>query len=232
MIDFKTHPILKNYKNFIFFGMFGSGKTEISLAFARALKMLFEQVAIADIDTVSPYFRSRDEKAPLEAAGLRVVTPPFPFLRGDLPMIVPEVGGFLQNETYRTVVDVGGDDDGAVVLGSLSRFTKEQPTAVFFVVNTKRPFSDKPDTIIQNMYRLGQKGRVSITALIHNTHLQSETTIEMIEQGETILREVSETTKIPVFATVVQESLAQDAGDHGFFFPEMTIHRYMKTPWE
>ncbi|HQG97726.1 MAG TPA: cobalamin biosynthesis protein CobQ [Thermotogota bacterium] len=232
MIDFNTHPILKTYKNFIFFGMFGSGKTEISLSFVRTLKTLFELVAIADIDTVSPFFRSRDEKAPLEAAGIRVMVPPFPFLHGDLPIIVPEVGGFLQNEAYRVVVDVGGDDDGATVLGSLSRFAKEHPTAVFFVANTKRPFSETPNAIIHNMYRLSQKSRMSITAIIHNTHLQAETTLDMIAQGEAILREVSEATKVPVFATVLQDSLARAVSDHALSFPTMTIHRYLKTSWE
>jgi len=232
LIDIKTHPIFKDYKNFLFFGMFGSGKTEISLAFVRSLKALYERVAIADIDTVSPYFRSRDEKAPLEKAGIRVVTPPFPFSRGDLPMIVPEVGGFLQNEAYRVVVDVGGDDDGAVVLGSLSRFMKEHLTAGFFVVNTKRPFSEKAEDIVRNMNRLSQKGRISITAVIHNTHLQSETTIDMLDQGENILQEVAEITQIPVFATVLPDFLAKAAEERAFLFPKMTIHRYMKTPWE
>jgi hypothetical protein len=211
--------------------MFGSGKTEISLNFAFSLKKHYEKVAIADIDTVSPYFRSRDEKNALEHSGIKVIVPREPFLRGDLPIIVPEVGGYLQNPDFRVVTDVGGDDDGATVLGSLSRFFDPKTVAIF-VVNTRRPFSENVEEIGHNLERLTMKGRIKISYLIHNTHLVAETTYEMVRKGEEILRQVSEKTGIPVLATVITESLRVDIGNPSFYFPVMGMRRYMLQPWE
>jgi len=65
-----------NYKCHVFIGMFGSGKTEIALNSSIYLKEKFNKVAIADIDVISPYFRTRDEIDILENMGIKVVTPP------------------------------------------------------------------------------------------------------------------------------------------------------------
>ena len=43
-------------------GHFGTGKTEFSVNLALALARAGEQVMLADLDFVNPYFRSRDRK--------------------------------------------------------------------------------------------------------------------------------------------------------------------------
>ena len=49
-------------KNAAFVGMFGSGKTELAINYAMMLAKKEENVALADLDFVSPYFRSREKK--------------------------------------------------------------------------------------------------------------------------------------------------------------------------
>ena len=44
-------------------GHYGSGKTNIALNYARALKRAGEKVAVADLDIVNPYFRTKDSAA-------------------------------------------------------------------------------------------------------------------------------------------------------------------------
>ena len=51
----------------LFAGHYGSGKTNIAVNLAGHLKKSRDRVAIADIDIVNPYFRTRDSKAELEA---------------------------------------------------------------------------------------------------------------------------------------------------------------------
>ena len=54
----------ENYKRLtLFAGHYGSGKTNIAVNLARRLRASNENVAIADIDIVNPYFRTKDSQA-------------------------------------------------------------------------------------------------------------------------------------------------------------------------
>jgi len=46
----------------IVIGHYGSGKTEFSVNYAVKMKEIFENVNIADLDIVNPYFRSREKR--------------------------------------------------------------------------------------------------------------------------------------------------------------------------
>lgn len=65
--------MLLNNRIIIFVGAFGSGKTEIAINYVRALARKKKQVAIVDLDIVSPYFRSRDVTENLESQGIEVI---------------------------------------------------------------------------------------------------------------------------------------------------------------
>ena len=64
-MDFKRITLLS--------GHYGSGKTNIAVNLALQLRKSREKVAIADIDIVNPYFRSKDSQAELERAGVRLI---------------------------------------------------------------------------------------------------------------------------------------------------------------
>ena len=50
-------------------GHYGTGKTEFSVNLALALASDGEQVMVADLDVVNPYFRSRERRTMLDADG-------------------------------------------------------------------------------------------------------------------------------------------------------------------
>jgi|UniRef100_A0A7V3REH3 hypothetical protein len=206
--------------------MFGSGKTEISLNTALNLKRDVEHVALIDIDVISPYFRSRDEKSYLEKTGIKMVTAPDAYIHADLPIIAAEVGGYLSNEEYFTVADVGGNEDGAIVLGSLKNFLDKSKKSVFFVINVFRPFSSNEDEIISNILRISQSARVKIDYLINNSNIGSETGAEEIENGEEIVKAVSIRTGIPVAFTAISNDI-----DYSGTFPVFKMVKFMKNPW-
>ena len=52
----------------LFAGHYGSGKTNVALNFARQLKRTAPRVAVADLDIVNPYFRTKDSAADLVLA--------------------------------------------------------------------------------------------------------------------------------------------------------------------
>ena len=101
----------------LFCGHYGSGKTNIAVNYALKLKSLGYDTAIADLDIVNPYFRTKDSEAELRAAGVDVIALPFANTNVDLPSLPSEAYSLVQNREKHAVIDVGGDDSGAYALG-------------------------------------------------------------------------------------------------------------------
>ena len=57
----------------LFSGHYGSGKTNIAVNLALDLKKKRERVAVADLDIVNPYFRSKDSRGDFVDAGIRLI---------------------------------------------------------------------------------------------------------------------------------------------------------------
>ncbi|MEA2066146.1 MAG: cobalamin biosynthesis protein CobQ [Thermotogota bacterium] len=217
-----------NKKINIFMGMLGSGKTEISLNAAIKLKSKYENVAIADIDVISSYFRSRDMIETFESKGIKIIAPEGKLMHADLPIIVPQVAGYITRKDYRVIIDVGGNDDGAVVLSSLKNHIDSQESTTHFVVNPYRPFTDTVAKTVDHIERLSQKSRRKIDYLINNANLGDETKKEHIEYGESFIKEVSEATNIPVFTTVIMNGIKAKNTEFTIF----NVTKYIKKIWE
>ena len=215
--------IINTHKLIIFFGMFGTGKTELAINTAIKVKQQFEQVSLADIDTISPYFRSRDVKEQLSSLGIEVITPSERLMRADLPIIVPQVGGYIQNPIYKNIVDVGGNDDGATVLGSLNNFIKNVNYAGLLVINRHRPFADDAQKVKRQVDSLTSKARIRADYLVNNTNIGEETDPQVIIDGEKYISEISKKTGIPVLCTVVEEGM-----DVETIYEKLIIKRFMR----
>ncbi len=189
----------------IFVGHYGSGKTELAVNFAIKNKVDI----IADLDTVNPYFRTNDARKILEDAGIRVVAPYYAGTNVDLPSLPPEVyAAFTEEKT--AVLDIGGDDDGAAVLGRFKNYITEDNSEVYFVINVLRPETDTPDKIIEMIRAIEYTSRLKVTCLINNTNLMEETIYDHVLMGEEIVRRVSEMTDIPFFGNAVKKELAKE----------------------
>ncbi len=215
-----------NARVFLYVGMFGSGKSELSVNTAVELRKRKEKVALLDIDVISPYFRSRDKRELMENMGITLISPPGALSHADLPMVTAQVGGYISNEAFFTVADVGGNEDGATVLGSLKPFLDKSRKSVFFVVNVLRPFSRTFDEIVRNVERISTVSRTKIDYLVNNTNIANETTTEMIQKGEEMLKKVSEYLEIPVAFTAIEENI-----EFNGIYPVFKMKRYFKNLW-
>ena len=120
----------------VFVGHYGSGKTNIALNYALMLKEKEEKVSIADLDIVNPYFRTQDRKEMLKNADIKLISSEFAGSNVDLPALPPDVYSLFDNKDTFGVLDVGGDDRGALALGRYTEgITKENDYDVFFVIN-------------------------------------------------------------------------------------------------
>jgi hypothetical protein len=213
-------------------GNYGSGKTEISVNLAGELNRIGCKVTIADIDLVNPYFRSREAKEKLEDEGIDVVIPKGELRYADLPILLPQIKGLLNDRSRDFIIfDVGGDDVGAKVLSSLYGALNSLPYSLLQVVNTKRPFTSTVDGCIAMKEKIEASSRMKVTALVGNTHLMEYTDELIIKEGVDILFEFSAKSSIPVAFVSVMHSFATEDLLKFIDVPVLKLRRRMSPPW-
>ncbi len=215
----------------IFVGHFGSGKTEIALNGALELAAAGSRVTLADLDVVKPYFRSRSARAILSDAGVDLLAPTGANVHADLPIIVPQIRSCLRDEHSRLILDVGGDDLGARVLGSLSDVIPFDDTDCLLVLNFRRPSTPDPQRAVAMVREIEAVGRVPVSGLISNTHLMDETTPEVVLDGYRQALETARLAEVPLVAITVEEGLAAVLEGGDLECPVVPLRRIVKPPF-
>lgn len=213
-------------------GHFGSGKTEIAVNGALELAAAAVPVALVDLDVVKPYFRSRAARQILAERGVDLVAPEGENLHADLPIIVPRIRHLLRRSERRVIVDVGGDDSGARVLGSLADVMPTDETEVVLVVNFKRPFTQDPAQAVAMAREIEAASRVRLSGLISNTHLMGETTAEIVREGLAMANETGRLLDLPVVAVAAESRLADDLAEARLGCPILHLERVIVPPVE
>ncbi len=211
----------------VFVGEFGSGKTELAVNYALQLKQLGHQTAVVDIDLVKPYFRTRENRALLEGRGVVVVAPDRRLAHSDLPIMPEDLTRVLYQEEFQVVMDVGGGES-AVVLGQLNRKFEENPYQAWMVVNTRRPFTNTPEAIVDTCRRIERVSRLTVSGLVSNTNLAGETTCAHIAEGLAITEEAASLLDLPIKWVVASEWLADEVKVK---YPLFVLKPYTMYPW-
>lgn len=215
----------------ILVGHFGSGKTEIALNGALDLAAGGERITLADLDVVKPYFRSRSARAILSDAGIELLAPTGANVHADLPIIVPQIRSHLRNSNRRLIMDVGGDEIGARVLGSLSDVVPFDDTDCLLVLNFRRPSTPDPGRALQMVREIEAVGRVPVSGLISNTHLMEETTPAVVVDGYRQAVETARKAEVPLVAVTVAENLTADLRQEEFDCPVVAMRRVVMPPF-
>ena len=180
----------------IFVGHFGSGKTEMAVNYAMMKAKSGKKVTIVDCDIVNTYFRTLDAKDELEKAGVKVIAPLFANSNLEMQMLPPDVLSVFEDKEREIVFDVGGDEDGAVVLGSYRHLFEREGYRMFFVINARRPLTANDEDTIEYMIDIEKASRLTITNLVNNTNLAGETEIEDILFGDDVVKKIADRTHI------------------------------------
>ncbi|MEX1298351.1 MAG: cobalamin biosynthesis protein CbiA [Desulfotignum sp.] len=213
-------------------GNYGSGKTETAVNLAAACRKTGKSVAIADLDLVNPYFRTREARIHLEALGIQVVLPDRQYLHADLPILAPAVADILRNPADVTILDAGGDDVGVTVLASLSAVLKDRKIRMLQVINAFRPFTNDVDGCLKIGRQIEARGKIRITGLVSNANLMDDTSVAHIYQGYDLVQQVSAKTGLPVeFITATPDIRSQLDPDR-ITCPVLTIDRHLVPPWK
>ena len=214
----------------LFAGHYGSGKTNIAVNYAKFLREQGNAVVIADLDIVNPYFRTKDSQDDLAAAGIRLISSRFANSNVDLPALPSEIYGIFEDKSSLAVLDVGGDDRGALALGRYTPLIKtEGDYEMLLVINYYRPLTRTPDDCIEIMREVESAGGLRFTGLVNNSNLGAETTAQDILDSVEYANEVSQKTGLPLRMTAVEKSLlAELEGRIDNLFPLTLQEKYYK----
>ena len=193
----------------IIIGAYGSGKSEISVNMSLAQRKALpdRKLLIADLDIVNPFYRSSDCASVLEEAGIRLVTPMYAGSNVDAPVLPPDMYVIFDDESYQGIFDIGGEDMGALVLGSIRKRIENTDAVIYMAVNALRPFTSDAEQIAIMTNELAAAAGFKIDGYINNTNLLEETTAEMVAEGEKKILDASAITGIPVVANCVMEGI-------------------------
>lgn len=198
-----------NYKRVtLICGHYGSGKTNVALNMAFDLKKQYDNVAIADLDIVNPYFRTKDSSALIEQAGIKLICSEYAGTNIDIPALPQQMYSVTDDKSQRVILDIGGDDRGALALGRLAPgILAENDYEMLMVINCYRPLTRDAKSTVEVMREIEYAGGIPFTGLINNSNLGEETVPETVLASQKYAKEVSELSGLPLVFTSAEQSI-------------------------
>ena len=206
---------MKDFKRItLLCGHYGSGKTNVAVNMALELKKQRDRVAIADLDIVNPYFRSKDSSTEFEDNGIRLICSEFANSNVDIPALPQDMYAITDDKELSVIIDVGGDDRGALALGRLApEIVKENDYEMLMVINCYRPLTRDAQSTIEVMREIECAGHIKFTGIINNSNLGEITTADDVLSSVEYAKEVSELSGLPIVYTSVEENIYNDLRD-------------------
>ena len=198
----------KNVK--IIAGHYGSGKSEFCMNYAIQKKAEGRSVAIADLDIVNPYFRTRQQAIVLQSKGIDIVSNNMENdWKVDIPAISSEVNSFFLDTGRLNILDVGGNAVGARVLARFADEIGKVPYDMWLVLNANRYETQTAEESVAFARDIMAMSGLKATGLINNTHMLRETELSDILRGNEVAIKAGEMLGLPVVYTVVPTRLGE-----------------------
>ena len=209
-------------------GHYGSGKTNIALNLAMELKKRHEKVAIADIDIVNPYFRTKDSEKILSEQGIRLICSDYANTNLDIPALPQDIYAITDDRSTFFVLDVGGDDRGALALGRIApAIAQEADFEMLYVVNFFRPLTRQADSAIEIMREIEGACGLRFTAVINNSNLGAETVKKDVLMSVALAEQVADRAGIPLAYNTVPFFLSDEFRQDGERFKSILLQKHL-----
>ena len=184
-------------------GHYGSGKTNIAVNLASELKKQQDNVAICDIDIVNPYYRTKDSEEELKRQQIRLICSKYANSNVDVPALPQEIYAVTDDKSLYSILDVGGDERGALALGRLAPKIVEEDYDMFYVINKYRPLTNDIEGAIEVFNEIESACKIKFTAIINNSNLGEETTKEDVLSSISFANELAKAVNLPLLFTTV-----------------------------
>ena len=217
-------------------GHYGSGKTEFCVSLAMLLAERgfgpYERLALVDLDIANPYFRSREQRKLLESAEVRVYGSAYGHeITAELPALGADIRAPLEDAACRVIVDVGGNDSGALVLNQFSHFLSPEAALFLIVVNANRPETRDTEGAMEHLNAIERKTGRRIDALVNNCHLLLETDAECVAKGHRLCERVCMETGKFLWCDCYPRRIVPEADITGKYDYPMPLGMYMRPSW-
>ena len=212
-------------------GHYGSGKSEFAVNYAVQLRKETEdKVAIADLDVVNVYFRTRERKDEMRAMGIHPIDSSVDAPSLDIPALSAEITAPMHDKSYQYVIDLGGDNVGARVISRFRASVPDDEYDLLFVINGNRERTQTAEEVLQYIDEIEKSSQLKVTGLINNTHMLKATTVEDVLKGQEIAKEVSKVRNIPIRYVSCLEDVAKQLPEdiEGTVLP---INLFMRSDW-
>lgn len=187
-------------------GHYGSGKTNIAVNLALEYAEAGERVCIIDLDIVNPYFRTADFGDLFEKHGIYMVAPQYANTNLDIPSLGFDMAALLRGYD-RVIVDVGGDDAGAIALGQYATILKNFGYDMLYVVNRFRYLTGTPEETVELLRDIELVSSLKATAVVNNSNLGSETTADDVLGSVEYAKAAAEAADVPLLFTAAKREL-------------------------
>ena len=198
-----------NHRISIVTGHYGTGKTEFAVNLALGLAKEQDNVMIADLDIVNPYFRTADSVPELERAGIDCFIPQFANTNVDIPSIGGEVSSVFAKQRgdndYTAIFDVGGDN-GAIAVRRYRAELEKQGYSMLFVASMYRPLTDTPEQAVEGLREIEACTSLKATAVINNSNIGRETTENDIIASLPYIDKICEMTSLPCLGVTLHDA--------------------------
>ena len=192
-------------------GHYGSGKTSIAVNLAMRLAAEGKPVTICDLDIVIPYFRTADHRARLTERGVALISSQFAGSNVDLPALPAELYAAIEDRSAYAVLDVGGDDRGAVALGRYApSILAAGDYGMLFVTNFFRPLTKTPEAALAVLREIETACGIPAAGLINNSNLGRATAARDLLDTAARMETLSKLAGLPVRATAADGRLCDE----------------------
>lgn len=189
-------------------GHYGSGKTNVAVNLAFAMKREGKKVAVCDLDIVNPYFRTKDSEEDFKREGIRLISSKYANSNVDIPALPPDMYAVIDDRETSFVLDIGGDDRGALALGRLApAILEENDYEMLLVANFFRPLTRDVPSMVEVMREMEVAAGICFTGIVNNSNLGEETLAEDVLSSLDRAKAFSETCGLPLAMTTVHQRL-------------------------
>lgn len=207
-------------------GHYGCGKTNVAVNIALRLAREGKKVTVVDLDIVNPYFRTADFGELFGNNGIELVVPMYANSNLDIPALSFDLGAIINGSSY-TVIDVGGDPEGAIALGRYGDILKNrEDLGLYYVINKYRYLTSTAEEAVELLNEIKAASGLFCNGIINNSNLGRLTDNKTVANSMEYAEEVAKAANAPlIFSCSEKKNLA--GIDKGF---ETEV--YVKPIWE
>lgn len=228
MLIFNEVLILADRKIIVVTGHYGSGKTTLCLNLALDFKRRGRAVTLADLDIGNPYFCSAGFRRLLEGQGIELIASGFAGTNLDTPALTNRLEAEIDSGRY-LIIDTGGDEIGARVLGRYRRAIAEAGYEMLYVVNACRAQTERPQDAAELLIQIEDAARLKATGIVNNTNLGPQTEAQTVLDSGAFAESTAAMTGLPLLFTAADRHIP---GLDGLEGPVFRVEPVVRKPWE